>query len=88
MLGGILCNPIFGCNRQTNGRTKRQSRVIHTNINFFNKCNSTYPSNMKYTLCYMMLLFAVHTDNIAGILRGIKDVDNIPYYLEPKRCKD
>ncbi len=78
----------MGTTDKQNGRTKRQSRVIHTDINIFNKCSSTYPSNMKYTLCYMMLLFAVHTDNIAGILRGIKDVDNTPYYLEPKKCKD
>jgi len=39
---------------------------------------------MKYTLCYMMLLFAAQTDNIAGVLRGLREVNNTPYYLEPR----
>ena len=39
---------------------------------------------MRYTLCYMMLLFAAQTDNIAGILRGLRDVNNTPYCMEPK----
>lgn len=39
---------------------------------------------MKYTLCYMMLLFAAQTENIAGVLRGLRDVNNTPYYLEPR----
>jgi hypothetical protein len=39
---------------------------------------------MKYTLCYMVLLFAAQTDNIAGVLRGLRDVNNTPYYLEPR----
>ena len=39
---------------------------------------------MKYALCYIMLLFAAQTDNIAGILRGLRDVNHTPYYLEPK----
>ena len=33
---------------------------------------------------YMMLLFAAQTDNIAGILRGLRDVNHTHYYLEPK----
>ena len=39
---------------------------------------------MKYTLCYMVLLFAAQTDNIARVLRGLRDVNNTPYYLEPR----
>ncbi len=39
---------------------------------------------MKYTLCYMVLLFAAQTENIAGVLRGLRDVNNTPYYLEPR----
>ena len=42
---------------------------------------------MKYTLCYMVLLFAAQTDNIAGVLRGIREMNNVPYYLEPKNEK-
>lgn len=38
---------------------------------------------MRYALCYTILLFAAQTDNIAGILRGLRDVNNAPYYLEP-----
>ena len=38
----------------------------------------------KFTLCYMVLLFAAQTDNIAGIMRGLRDVNNNKYYLEPK----
>jgi hypothetical protein len=38
---------------------------------------------MKYVLCYSILLFAAQTDNLAGILRGLRDVNNAPYYLEP-----
>lgn len=41
---------------------------------------------MKHTLCYMMLLLAANTDNLAGILRGIKQIDDSPYHLEPIRC--
>jgi hypothetical protein len=33
----------------------------------------------------MMLLFAAQTDNIAGILRGIRDINNTPYHLEPRK---
>lgn len=39
---------------------------------------------MKYTICYLVLLFAAQTDNIAGIMRGLRDFNNNPYYLEPK----
>lgn len=38
---------------------------------------------MKYTLCYMVLLFAAQTDNIAGVLRGIRDINQTTYHLEP-----
>ena len=31
----------------------------------------------------MVLLFAAQTDNIAGILRGMRDMNKTPYYLEP-----
>jgi hypothetical protein len=39
---------------------------------------------MKHAMCYMILLFAANTDSIAGIMRGLRDVDNNIYYLEPK----
>jgi len=39
---------------------------------------------MKYVLCYTILLFAAQTDNLAGILRGLRDINNTQYYLEPK----
>jgi hypothetical protein len=39
---------------------------------------------MKYVLCYTILLFAAQTDNLGGILRGLRDVNNTQYYLEPK----
>jgi hypothetical protein len=35
-------------------------------------------------MIYTVLLFAVQTDNIAGVLRGLRDVNNATYYLEPK----
>ena len=38
----------------------------------------------KYVMIYSILLFAAQTDNIAGILRGLRDVNNNPYHLEPK----
>lgn len=38
---------------------------------------------MKYILCYTILLFAAQTDNLAGILRGLRDINTAPYYLEP-----
>jgi hypothetical protein len=38
---------------------------------------------MKLPLCYMILLFAAHTDSIAGILRGLKDVSKTDYILVP-----
>ncbi len=40
---------------------------------------------MKYTLCYLMLFFAAQTDNISGILRGMKEMNRTPYYLEPEK---
>ena len=43
---------------------------------------------MKYTLCYMMLFLAAQTDNISGILRGIRDMNNSPHYLEPAKEKN
>lgn len=39
---------------------------------------------MKFVLCYTMLLFAAQTDNVAGILRGLREVNNALYYLEPR----
>jgi hypothetical protein len=38
----------------------------------------------KYVMLYSILFFAAQTDNIAGILRGLRDVNHTPYYLEPK----
>ena len=38
---------------------------------------------MKLPLCYMVLLFAAQTDNIAGVLRGLKDVSKSDYVLVP-----
>ena len=35
-------------------------------------------------MCYMILLFAANTDNVAGIMRGLRDVNNHNYFLEPK----
>tara|TARA_R110001592_G_scaffold1063_11_gene6381 strand:+ start:8554 stop:8667 length:114 start_codon:yes stop_codon:yes gene_type:complete len=36
----------------------------------------------------MVFLFAAHTDNVAGVLRGIRDMENTPYHLEPTRRKN
>jgi len=38
----------------------------------------------RYVMIYSILFFAAQTDNIAGILRGIRDINNVDYYLEPK----
>lgn len=38
----------------------------------------------RYVMIYSILFFAAQTDNIAGILRGIRDVNNVDHYLEPK----
>lgn len=80
----VVISYLWAFTTDKDGRLKRQSRVIYTNIYISSKCNSTYTSDMKkYALCYMMLLFAAHTDNIAGILRGLRDVNNTPHFLEP-----
>lgn len=38
---------------------------------------------MSKVMCYCVLLLAVHTENIAGVLRGLREV-NAPTYLEAK----
>ena len=35
-------------------------------------------------MCYMILLFAANTDNVSGIMRGLRDVNNNTYFLEPR----
>lgn len=39
---------------------------------------------MKNLICYILLLFATQTDNIAGILRGLRDINTINYVQEVK----
>ena len=38
---------------------------------------------MKNLACYVLLLFATQTDNIAGVLRGLRDINTI-YYVEER----
>lgn len=38
----------------------------------------------RYVMIYSILFFAAQTDNIAGILRSIRDINNVDHYLEPK----
>jgi len=39
---------------------------------------------MKNLICYVLLLFATQTDNIAGILRGLRDI-NTTYYVQAEK---
>lgn len=69
---------------QKSTETQITNRINTININLYCIDSEPNTSIMKYTLCYMILLFAAQTDNIAGILRSLRDVNHTPYYLEPK----
>jgi len=70
--------------RQTSTKTQITDRINTIDSNFC--CiNIGINTTVKHTLCYMVFLLAAQTDNVAGVLRGIRDMENPPYHLEPIR---
>jgi hypothetical protein len=66
---------------------RKSERKFRSNWFIFYFCSFYLRSYtiMNKVLCYTILLFATQTDNLAGILRGLRDANTPLTYLEPTK---